>query len=173
MTDCAWIEGQNGNVVGKHFKYLQYVLVHKWHVFLECRRLGVTWRGFLHDMSKFLPDEWFAYANWFYGNHRRGLGREAVSNAFDLAWLRHQKRNLHHWQYWILPEDEGLLKIMDMPDSYRREMLADWIGASLALGFGRNILGWYTRNKRNIRLHPGTRAWIEEQLGVKPGAQSG
>ena len=114
-----------------HLKYLWYVLRHKWFVFVECCRLGIPWRGLTHDLSKFRPREWFPYARWFYGTwpprsrsllHAQ-LGmttvryREDVKCAFDMAWLHHQKRNDHHWQYWLLspdiPVEEWTLTSMD------------------------------------------------------------
>ena len=40
------------------FKYFVLILKHKWFVFLEGRRLGVSmWRLMIHDWTKFLPSE--------------------------------------------------------------------------------------------------------------------
>ena len=138
-----------------HYCYARYVLRHKWYVFIECFKLGILWRGILHDMSKLLPSEWISYTNYFYGDRNDA--------AFDVAWLLHQKRNRHHWQWWILLEDEGSVKILPMSDSYRREMLADWYGAGRALGMP-DIAAWYSTNKANMQLHPDTRNWIEAYL---------
>jgi hypothetical protein len=52
-----------------------------------------------------------------------------------------------------------------MPDVFRREMLADWMGAGRALGFP-DTKGWYLNNKNNMNLHSETRCWIEDQLAV-------
>ena len=52
-------------------KYLLFfidVIEHKWRVFLECCRLGIPWLGITHDLSKFLPGEFIAYANYRYGS---------------------------------------------------------------------------------------------------------
>ncbi len=157
----------------KHLKYLSYVLRHKWYVFIECCKLGIFWQGIVHDLSKFLPSEWFPYAEHFYGSKakqwRDSTGyykpTDTGDPAFDFAWLLHQKRNKHHWQWWILPEDEGGIKIFPMPDKYRREMLADWRGAGRAQGKP-DTKAWYFANKDKMQLHPETRAWIERQLGV-------
>ena len=86
----------------KHLKYLKYVVIHKWYVMLQCFRFGIYWRGITHDISKFYPSEWFSYVNRFYGNNK---------DEFSLAWLRHQNRNDHHWQWWILQEDRGYYAI--------------------------------------------------------------
>ena len=53
--------------MNKYFKYFHYIIRHKWFVFLECYKEGIIWRGITHDLSKFLPSEFFPYANHFYG----------------------------------------------------------------------------------------------------------
>jgi hypothetical protein len=165
-----------GEGLTKHLKYLSYVLRHKWFVFVEACRLGIPWRGLVHDLSKFRPSEWMPYARYFYGDYPEfktmptglkwqytGQTKEDVDREFDAAWLRHQHRNPHHWQYWVLREDDGGTRNLPMPDAYRREMLADWRGAGRALGKP-DTQAWYERNKDKMLLHPETRAWIEEQL---------
>lgn len=157
----------------KHAKYLRYLLRHKWFVFVAACRLGIPWLGAIHDWSKFRPSEWRPYAEFFYGEGRNIRSRRDATGyykptdtgdaAFDFAWLLHQKRNKHHWQWWVLPEDEGGLKVLPMPDRYRREMLADWRGAGAAQGTP-DAAKWYAANKDKMRLHPETRTWIEAQL---------
>ena len=111
--------------------------------------------GLAHDWSKFLPDEFLPYAVYFWGDG----GQE----AFDVAWLKHQNRNPHHWQWWILVNDEDDDKVLDMPGRYRKEMLADWRGAGRSYG-NSDTTGWYLKNNGKMQLHDDTRAWIEEQL---------
>jgi hypothetical protein len=41
--------------MGKHWKYFRYVFRQRWYVFVECVKLGIVWRGLVHDLSKFLP----------------------------------------------------------------------------------------------------------------------
>ena len=89
-------------MLSKHFKYLSYVLRHKWYVLIECCRLGIPWRGLVHDISKFLPSEWYPYVEKFYGKNPSST---SVKCKFDKAWLRHQHCNPHHWQYWLLQCD--------------------------------------------------------------------
>lgn len=150
-----------------YLKYIRSVSRHKWFVFLECCKEGIPLRGLLHDMSKFLPSEFFPYARFFNGDRRNkpayykpyGTG----DDAFDFAWLRHQKRNQHHWQWWVLPEDDGGTKVMPMSDIFRLEMWCDWRGAGKAYNNG-NTVEWYDNNKGNMQLHPETRAWIESKV---------
>lgn len=154
-----------------HLKYLWYIIRHKWFVLVEAVKLGIPWLGLVHDWSKFLPDEWFPYARYFYGPQpeRDPVGysyKPGDAPAFDLAWLRHIHRNKHHWQWWILREDDGGTKVLPMPDRYRREMLADWRGTGRAQGYGDNTLEWYIKNKHKMQLHSKTRNWIEAVLDV-------
>ena len=157
------------------FRYLKYLIVHKWYVFVECVKRGIGWQGLVHDLSKFRPDEFIPYMRYFYGVYPTRaeahiqypygdvLNREQVDADFDLAWLKHQHRNPHHPQYWVLREDEGKTNILDMPMKYRVEMLCDWIGAGKALGKP-DILAWYAAKGKNHPLNPNTREWIEAQL---------
>lgn len=84
----------------RHWQYLKYVLRHKWFVFVECLKLGVPlWIAIFHDWDKFMPDEWFDYASTFYKPD--GSKQYAESVYFAMAWMKHQHRNKHHWQYWL------------------------------------------------------------------------
>ena len=159
--------------MSKHFKYLRYVLRHKWFVYQEGRKLGVSRLQLLfHDWQKFTPTEWFPYVETFYGDKpspRRkdgGYDPNAVSDAFDRAWLHHQTvGGKHHWQYWVLPKDDGTLKALEMPDRYRREMVADWRGAGKAITGSNDSRKWYAANRDNQVLHPATRAWVDAEIG--------
>lgn len=159
----------------KHFKYLWYIIRHKWYVLCECWKTGLYWHGLVHDLSKLLPSEWFPYTRYFYGKYsprdeiwREMQGRvwdkEMVLDSFNLAWLKHIHRNPHHWQYWILREDSGNTFPIPMPEIYMKEMLADWRGAGKAITGKDNTPEWYEKNKSNMQLHPETRAWIEKNI---------
>lgn len=171
-----------------HWKYLNYVLRHKWYVFLWCCRYWIPFAGIVHDLSKFHPSEWFPYVDYFYGGDpersyggnrypdrhygdwRNYMGEKYtqawVDARFDAAWNHHQKRNPHHWQYWVLHEDSGKTACIAMPDRYRREMLADWRGAGMAINGKDDTRNWYLKNRTNMLLHPNTRQWIESELGL-------
>lgn len=149
-------------------QYASYVLRHKWYVFRAAWKLGIPWRGLVHDWSKFLPSEWFPYARYFYGrkldkDSKGYMHQPGVDEAFDLAWLLHQHRNPHHWQFWMLTQDSDPYKILPMPEAVVREMVADWTGAGLAQGKP-DILAWYEANKNKMKLHPDTRKRVEELL---------
>jgi hypothetical protein len=163
-------------VIGKHLRYAAYVARHKWFVMLECWRQGLVVRGLAHDWHKLLPSEWSPYTEFFYGakeQRRDDTGyykpTDTGDAAFDFAWLLHQKRADHHWQWWILPEDDGGEKLLPMSSDARLEMVCDWCGASIAQGHGgwSGVVKWYEANKNKMRLHPETRSWVEQFLGGK------
>jgi hypothetical protein len=141
----------------RHLKYARYILRHKWFVFQAGLKLKVPLGILLsHDLSKLLPDEWFAYANFFYA--------DGDQSAFNKAWLRHQKRNKHHWQYWVLINDTDGIACLPIPDKYCREMLADWVGAGMAISGRKSPAAWYMKHKNKIMLHDDTRTWVEDTL---------
>lgn len=127
--------------------------------------LGIPFLAALHDNSKFMPEEFLAYAEFFYGETANTEEKARVNADFNTAWLIHQKRNKHHWQFWLLVNDEEPMAALPMPDRYRKEMLADWKGAGKAINGVEDALGWYTANRSKITLHVDTRLWIEQMLG--------
>jgi len=158
----------------KYFRYFRYVLKHKWFVFLQCAKQGILLRGITHDWHKFLPSEWFPYVDHFFGK-KKGVKRDTTGYykptdtgdpAFDYAWFLHQKRADHHWQWWVLPEDESGVKLIEMSAKARLEMVCDWWGASKAQGNGEwdGVQLWYAINGHKMQLHRKTREWVEDFL---------
>ena len=144
----------------RYIAYLRYVIRHKWFVLRAGLKLECSlWRLLAHDLSKFLPSEFIPYARCFY--QKNGKLQYNETNEFNLAWLMHQRRNCHHWQYWILKCDDGSQFPMTMPMQYIYEMVADWIGAGRAIG---NLAGarvWYNRNRHKIVMTESTRRIAE------------
>lgn len=163
-----------------YIQYLRYLVRHIWFVRQECWRHGLLAQGLFHDLSKWRPDEFVPYARFFYAKPRRDATgyykpTDTGDAAFDFAWLLHQKRNPHHWQWWLLPEDDGGVKVLAMPHRFRLEMVCDWVGAGKAQGFFsppddpyRETRAWYIKNKDKMQLHPDTRRWVEWWIGVEP-----
>ena len=145
----------------RYDKYLWYVLKHKWFVMLECFKRGLFWRGLTHDLSKFRPSEFIPYARYFYGKEST-----EVEEWFDFAWLLHQKRNDHHWQWWILTMDDGGFKALPMSCLSRLEMTCDWTGAGKAQKSSLACIEWYRENKHKMVLHEQTRVSLHSDLGL-------
>ena len=137
-------------------RYIQYVLKHKWFVFLACVKYGIIWQGIIHDLSKFYPDEFIGYANYFFGGRKN-------EEQFNHSWMMHQHRNPHHWQYWTLLDERGVVSVK-IPLRYLKEMVCDWIGSSQSKINAMQPLEWYVANKDRIHMHPESRLWIEKEL---------
>lgn len=159
------------------YQYDQYLVKHKENV-----KKGYDWllenlpelvdgvpnlewqTGYAHDQSKSEPDEYEAYDAYFYGGNRSF----AVVQEYRKAWLLHLHRNPHHWQHWILINDdpkEGKI-IIEMPINYILEMICDWWAFSWAKGNLQEIFKWYDEHKNYMKLHPNTRKKVEEILNA-------
>lgn len=135
---------------------------------------GTTWLS-----SSVFPFK--TYARYFYGKKKYIEGNSSTGYYkptstedanFDKAWLFHQKTQKHHWQFWILMEDDGGVKLLPMDECYWKEMLCDWYGASIATGksnfsnYRENTKLWYINHMNIIQLNRFTRSMIEKELGV-------
>lgn len=133
-------------------RYFIYICKHKYYVAIECFKYGLIWQGITHDLSKFLPSEFKAYAEKYYGGDYAYKYHEVEKN-YDVAWLKHQHRNPHHWEYWLFRNDKGGVKPLKIPAKYVLEMVCDWIGAGIAIKGKRDIKEWYSTNKMKMILH--------------------
>jgi len=124
-----------------------------------------VWLAIVHDLSKFRPSEWRPYAWTFYADD--GSKRYKETPNFAWAWNDHQKWNKHHYQYWVILWDRGEYEPLAMPQKYILEMVADWMGAGRAITGKWEAGEWYSKNKENIKLHPTTRVFVENLIGVK------
>lgn len=157
------------------FQYDQYLDQHKANVkrgfdwisenFPELLKGGFNYGWqicFAHDQSKSEPDEYEAYDAYFYGGNRS----YAVVRAYEKAWLLHLHRNPHHWQHWILINDdpkEGEI-ILEMPYNYVIEMICDWWAFSWTKGNLQEIFSWYDKHKAYMKFHPKTREIVDDIL---------
>ena len=143
--------------VAKGFRWLQENIP-------EVIEDGFEWQiCFNHDASKTDPEEYDAYDAYFYGNNRS----YSVVQNFKKAWLRHIHNNPHHWQHWILINDErkeGMV-VIDMPYIYVVEMICDWWSFSWKKGDLNEIFGWYEDRKDYMKLSANTRISVEYILG--------
>ena len=108
----------------------------------------------IHDKSKWGPEEYEAYDKKFYSN-------EDVEEQFDRAWLHHQKHNPHHWQYWVLPKDDGSTKAIEMTEEAVIEMFCDHWSFSWEKGNLYEIFDWYEENRSKMILNEKTRNFYE------------
>lgn len=117
-----------------------------------------------HDQSKYDVEEYDAYDAYFYGRNRS----YAVVNNFRRAWLDHIHRNPHHWQHWVLINDEpeeGTIAL-EMDYAYVVEMICDWWAFSHKSGNLYEIFDWYDKHKDRMILHDNTRKNVENILAA-------
>ena len=113
-----------------------------------------------HDHSKTETDEYEAYDAYFYGGKR---SFDVVQN-FNKAWLLHIHRNPHHWQHWVLINDEpneGEI-VIQIPINYIIEMICDWWAFSWSKGDLTEMFSWYEERKNYIKMHKNTRKTVED-----------
>lgn len=144
-------------------KYLGSLITHIRYVQEAGEKIGVpTVQLQEHDQSKFTDQEFPFYAKHFYGG--------GDPDGFAGAWLHHMNFNPHHWQHWIFPDGyspkgshvEG--GIVEMPEIYALEMIADWMGASKTYTGSWNMHNWLIDNAPRIKLHSNTIVFISNIL---------
>lgn len=117
---------------------------------------------YAHDQSKYESDEYEAYDTYFYGNNQS----YACVQNFKRAWLLHIHRNPHHWQHWILVNDDskdGEI-LLEIPYNYIVEMICDWWSFSWQAGNLFEIFNWYDEHRDYMRINPKSRKQIEDIL---------
>lgn len=93
-------------------RILQYFITtikHKRIVAKRCFMCGLYFQGLFHDNSKFMPLEFFKSLKYTIG----------LTSQNDQRY--HNKRNKHHWEYWI-DENDNPQKV---PFKYVLEMICD------------------------------------------------
>lgn len=149
-----------------HLAYLKYVLKHKWYVLYYRKLFDVPlFYALVHDWTKFLPSEWTAYVNKFYGD-------DSIDESdFLYAWNYHQKRNKHHWNYWVVVNAACVLEIdgvdysiLPIPLKYIKEMVLDWFCAGLAINGTADLNAWFAKNKYRMEIHEETMEAVEKLI---------
>lgn len=112
-----------------------------------------------HDASKYTDEEYMPYANYFYGKKTN-----EVKESFDYAWLHHIHANPHHWQHWVLVNDDDGTKALDMPYEQIVAMICDHWAFSWNKGNLYEIFKWYDDHKKRIIFSDYTKKIYESIL---------
>ncbi len=129
-----------------HFKL---ITKHRWLVFKLCTRVGLPWRGFIHDLSKYSPTEFWESAKYYVGN-RSPIQVAREERKYSAAWLHHKGRNKHHEEYWY--DFNAPVKAPVIPYKYAIEMLCDMLSAGIIYKkneWTKEYPLWYWNNKKN------------------------
>ncbi len=148
-------------------QYFWLTVKHKWYVLLGGLKLGgiPLWRLIIHDLSKFGRHEFPFYQQQFFGD-------KGDPKGFAAAWLHHQNYNPHHWEYWQTRSDHShggskanTFGYLEMPETYIREMVADWMGASMAYTGSWDMTEWLKKGLQPLYVtHVNTRILVETIL---------
>lgn len=118
-----------------------------------------------HDNTKYWADEYEAYDRYFYPDEYEDnppfLQRV---EEYQRAWLEHMHRNPHHWQHWVLINDNGFFTVLPMPEVYVIEMICDWWSFSWKKGNLYEIFDWIDENSPHILLDDETIRLVEKIL---------
>lgn len=138
------------NVI-KHFKL---ITKHKWVVFKLCCKIGIPWRGLVHDLSKYSLTEFLESVRYYTGTHSPVSECRKI-NGYSKAWIHHKSKNRHHHEYWIdfYPEPRPVM----IPYRFVAEMICDKLAAGIVYA-GKNWtndleLNYYLRERKGILIH--------------------
>ena len=154
------------------WKHFSTITRHRHKVIIHCAKAGILWQGLRHDLSKYSPTEFIAGVKNYLGD-KSPNEKERERYGFSRAWLHHQGRNKHHYEYWIdynvnAGKDGRILTGMKMPVRYVVEMFLDRIAASkVYIGEAYNDsdpLRYYENGRAGELMHPETRALLEKLL---------
>ena len=146
----------------KHFKVITR---HRHKVIQHCAKCGILWQGLRHDLSKYSPTEFLRGAKYFQGDRSPNEG-ERRDNGFSIAWIHHQGRNKHHFEYWKdYSTETRMMSPVKMPYRYVAEMFCDRVAAS-KIYQGDNYkdthpIEYFMRAKGKRIIHPDTSDELE------------
>ena len=119
------------------FKHLHTVNKLRFKVFIHCAKAGIFFQGLFHDLSKYLPTEFFMGVKYYQGT-RSPNDAEREEKGMSTAWIHHKGRNKHHFEYWNdIDMKDHVYKSVKMPIKYVKEMFCDRI-AACKIYFGKN-----------------------------------
>ena len=151
----------------KAIKHFRTICTHKKYVFFFARKLGISWQGFWHDMSKFSPVEFIESVRYYTGTSSP-IDACKKANGYSLAWLHHKGHNPHHYEHWQDNFDKGGEPLC-MPDKYVKEMICDYLAAGRAykgkeFDFHSEWEWWLNKTKNPIAMHPSNKLAVESVL---------
>lgn len=141
--------------ISKFFRHLHLVNKHRFKVFCLCIRAGQPWRGLVHDLSKYCPEEFFEGVKYFAGGYSP-IRNCKIENGYSNAWIHHIGRNKHHYEYWY--DYDASIPSPIMPYKYFVEMVCDSMAAGMTYQ-GKNWtddyqLSYWLRTREKARIHP-------------------
>lgn len=116
------------NILKNIINHIKLVSKHKWLVFKFSCKLGIPFRGFMHDFSKFSPEE-FCESVKYYDGKVSPITRCKQDIGYSKAGLHHIGRNKHHDGYWVDLSAPEVAPVI--PYKYMAEMICDKLSAGI------------------------------------------
>lgn len=150
-------------MIKNFFKHLHTVNVHRWEVFKLSIKVGIPFRGLVHDLSKYSIVEFRESVKYYADGKYSPLVACKKANGYSEAWLHHKGRNKHHYEYWYdlsAPEQTPII-----PLKYMLEMVCDRIAASKTYNRGhyenKMVLEYYYKEEPHMTLNPKLKNFLE------------
>ena len=154
----------------KAWKHFCTITRHRLQVIRNCYHAGILWQGLRHDLSKYSPTEFIPGAKYYQGD-RSPNAEEREVNGYSVAWMHHQGRNKHHFEYWQDYHPQTRMKQpVKMPLRYVKEMFCDRVAASKtyrgAAYRDSDPYDYYAHSVDHYIIHPDTAAALESLLRI-------
>ncbi len=149
-------------------KHFIVITRHRHKVIEHASKCGILWQGLRHDLSKYSPAEFILGAKYFLGE-RSPNEQERQLFGHSTAWMHHQGRNKHHFEYWHdYNPNTKKQEAVKMPYKYVIEMFCDRVAASKIYQgdkyTNKHPIEYFTRGKSTRQIHPETSDELEELL---------
>ena len=150
------------------FRHLHTVNKHRFCVFVHACKVGIFFKGLVHDLSKYSYTEFFNSAKYYTGYQSPTI-KERNDKGYSDIWMHHKGRNKHHFEYWNdLDMKDHMYKSVKMPIKYVKEMFCDRIAAcKIYLGKNYNdssALNYFISKKAKDLMYPDTAILLEKWL---------
>lgn len=137
-------------------------------VIKHCFKAGIGFQGLFHDLSKYTPSE-FSVGAKYYRGYKSPNDVERMEKGYSSAWLHHQGRNKHHFEYWRdYDVNTHLMAPVKMPLKYVKEMFCDRLAASKVYMKDKyteeHPLEYFRKGKAKATAHPETMEILESWL---------
>lgn len=151
------------NIVRNSIKHIKLIGKHKWLVFKFCCRLGIPFRGIMHDISKFSWEE-LSESVKYYDGKISPIIKCKQDKGYSKAWLHHRGRNKHHDWYWVDLDTPEVAPVI--PYQYIAEMICDKLSASITYNGKKwtqsSEYDYWQKEKTRIIMNPKVENFLTE-----------
>ncbi len=152
----------------KAWQHFKTITKHRLLVMSGCFKVGLYWRGLVHDLSKYSPTEFLSGARYYQGNRSPNTA-EREDKGYSEAWMHHKGRNKHHYEYWTdISRETRRYESLPMPRKYLVEMVMDRRAACMTYQ-GKDYtdgaaLAYFRKSMERDRMHAQTRQELDYLL---------